>query len=314
MSLHEPRHEPRHEPGHEPTPVPDDRVHGDSVPGSEPYGDSWLRPTLTTDRSAGAPGRSGSTASPGSSGSSASPPVRSSRPWWLVAGLGATLVLASVAGAATWGAATGGLWRSVDQQQAYSQPAGGLRITGGASDIEVQGGGPAGTVHVRRHLSWGPGSSEPTPRETWTGSTLDLDAQCRGFLSWCSVDYVVTVADASDVTVETGSGDITLTGSLGGVTLEAGSGDIETANLRAEQVTAEAGSGDIELELATPASPVSVRTGSGDVSVRLPQDTVYAVDAQTGSGDTEVSVPTNPDSTSTLRIRTGSGDAAVDVR
>jgi len=279
MSMHEPTNPPPNRPTSQPTSVPDDRVHGDSLRGAEPYGDSWLRPTLTTEPSVGPPA--------GSHGSGDAPATPTARPWWLLAGLGATLVLASAAGATTWAAATGGLWRSADQHQTYERPAGALTIKGGAGDVEVQGGGRVGTVQVSRHVSWGPGSSEPTPREEWTGSTL---------------------------TVDTGSGDITLTGSLGDVTLKAGSGDIATANLSADQVTAEAGSGDIDVELATAVSPVSVRTGSGEVSVRLPQHTVYAVDTETGSGDAEVSIPTNPDSTSTLRIRTGSGDIAVDYR
>lgn len=310
MSMHEPTNPPTNPPPNrptsQPTSVPDDRVHGDSLRGAEPYGDSWLRPTLTTEPSVGPPA--------GSHGSGDGPATPTARPWWLLAGLGATLVLASAAGVTTWGAATGGLWRSADQHQTYERPAGALTIKGGAGDIEVQGGGRAGTVQVSRHVSWGPGSSEPTPREEWTGSTLTVDAECHGFVAWCSVDYVVIVPDAADVTVDTGSGDITLTGSLGDVTIKAGSGDIATANLSADQVTAEAGSGDIDVELATAASPVSVRTGSGEVSVRLPQDTVYAVDTETRSGDAEVSVPTNPGSTSTLRIRTGSGDISVDQR
>ncbi|CAN7177290.1 DUF4097 family beta strand repeat-containing protein [Terrabacter sp. LjRoot27] len=303
-------HDPTNPQTTQPSSVPDDRVHGDSLPGAEPYGDSWLRPTLTAEPAVGAP--AGSPGGP--NGAGGGPATPSARPWWLLAGLGATLVLAGAAGVTTWGAATGGLWRSVDQHQTYEQPVGALTIRGGASDIEVRGGGAAGTVQVSRHLSWGPGSSEPTPREQWTGTTLTVDAECRGLVAWCSVDYVVVVPDAADVTVDTGSGDITLTGSLGGVTLKAGSGDIETADLGAEQVTAEAGSGDIDVELASAVSPVSLRTGSGEVSVRLPQDAVYAVDTETGSGDTEVSVPTNPGSTTTLRIRTGSGDIAVDAR
>src|SRR6478735_10107013 len=250
-----------HEPVHPQAPVPDDRVHGDSLPGAEPYGDSWLRPTLTPRHPEGP---ADVPAAP------PSPAAASSRPWWLVAGLGATLVLAGIAGVTTWGAATGGLWHSADQQQTYSRPIGALTIRGGASDVQVRGGGAAGTVHVSRHLSWGPGSGAPAPREAWSGSTLEVDANCTGSFGGCSVDYVITVPDATDVSVVTGSGDIAVAGSLGGVTLKAGSGDITTTNLAADQVTAEDGSGDVDLELATAAATVGVRTGPGDVSVRLP--------------------------------------------
>ena len=296
---------------HEPdaTPVPDDRIHGDSLPGvrgGEVYGDSWLRPTLT--QRAAAPEQ---TPPPVQPARAELPSVRRS---WLLAGLGATLVLASLAGVLSWDSLTGGLWRSVDQQKSYAQPTGPLTIKGGANDIDVIGGGAPGTLHVSRHLSWGPGSTEPTAGEELVGSALTLEADCNGFLGWCSVDYVVTVPDATDVTVDNGSGDITITGSFGGVSLKVGSGDIESANLRADEVRADAGSGDIDLELGIAASPVAVQTGSGDVSVEIPQDATYAITTTAGSGDADVSVAHDPRSPSTMRIVTGSGDIAVDYR
>ena len=143
-----------------------------------------------------------------------------------------------------------------------------------------------------------------------SGSTLAIDANCAGSFGGCSVDYVVTVPDATDVSVVTGSGDIAVGGSLGGVALKAGSGDIRTTNLAADQVTAEDGSGDVDLELATAPPTVGVRTGSGDVSVRLPPNTHYAVDSETGSGDTRVRVPDDPASTSSC----GSGPARATSR
>lgn len=310
MSHHEPTSTPS-TPGPRPAapagpPVPDDRVHGDSLHGDGPYGDPWLRPTLATQRPE-APTEAVATGP-------ARPQPPSVRRPWLLAGLGATLLLASGFGVLSWDSLTGGLWRDMDQQKTYTQPTGALMIKGGAQDVEVLGGGEPGKIHVSRHLSWGPASTEPTAGEELVGSTLTLDADCNGFLGWCSVDYVVTVPDTSDVAVDNGSGDVAITGSFGGVSLTVGSGDIETANLRAEQVRAVAGSGDIDLELGTAASPVEVRTGSGDVSVEIPQDATYAVRTTASSGNADVSVATDPRSSSTMRIDTGSGDIAVDYR
>jgi hypothetical protein len=127
-------------------------------------------------------------------------------------------------------------------------PAGALTIKAGTNDVEVRGGGAAGTVSVSRHLSWGLAAQQPTPGDAWTGSVLELGADCHGAVSWCSADYVVTMPDSSDVTVATGSGDITLSGSLGQVALTAGSGDIETQDLVADRVSAQADSGDIEVD------------------------------------------------------------------
>ena len=240
-----------HEPVHPPAAVPDDRVHGDSLPGAEPYGDVLAAPDAGAPRPEAAcrpPRRAAPTLS------DAAPAAASSRPWWLVAGLGATLVLAGIAGVTTWGAATGGLWRSADQQQTYAQPhrraddPGRRRATcrseAAARPARSTSAGTCRGVRVRR---------EPTPRESWSGSTLAVDASCTGSFGGCSVDYVITVPDATDVSVVTGSGDIAVGGSLGGVALKAGSGDIRTTNLAADQVTAEDGSGDVDLELATAA-------------------------------------------------------------
>lgn len=244
-------------------------------------------------------------------------PVRrppSSRPWWLMAGLGAALVVVGGVGVTSWDGSTGGLWGSVDQQQTYDRAVGALTVAGGSSDVEIRGGGTPGSVVVHRHLSWGPGSGTPTPKESWDGSTLTIGAECGGLLGWCSVDYVITVPDSTDVSVDVESGDITVGGGLGGVRLTAGSGDIDATSLRASRVTAETTSGDVDLALESAATPVDVRTGSGDATVRLPRGTTYAVDAVPGSGDRDVRVSTDPGSSSTLQVRTGSGDIEVDYR
>lgn len=287
-------------------PVPDDRIHGDA------FGDPWLRPTLAT-------GTQQAEAAPAVDEAEPAPPAPA-RPLppvgasWLVAGLGATLLLASVFGALSWDSITGGLWREGTQQAAYAMPSGGLTIIGGADDVTVVSGGAAGRIQVARHLAWGPGSSQPTVSEHLNGTTLELGSDCGGLFGWCGVDYVVTVPDASDVTVDNGSGDVSVTGSFGSAVLKTGSGDIDSTGLRAREVTAYAGSGDIALELGAVAPTVDVQTGSGDVSVKVPQDARYALSLDAGSGSEDVNVATDPTSSSSMQVRTGSGDIEVDYR
>jgi len=277
MTDHQPHHAPAPAPVSAPAPVPDDRIHGDSLDGPSP----------------------------------APPSVRGS---WMVAGLGATLLLSSIAGLLSWDSLTGGLWRNVDQRQTYEQPVGALTLKGGASDIEVRGGGAPGTVEVARHLGWGPGSDMPTPREEWSGSTLNLDADCGGLLGWCSVDYVVTVPGTTEVTVDNGSGDVILSGALGAVTLTTGSGDVESSGLQATSVTGKVGSGDIDLDLASAPVSIDLRTGSGDVTVRVPQRSTYFVSTDSGSGSTDVTIATDPGDPDRMSLRTGSGDIDVSYR
>jgi hypothetical protein len=286
-------------------PVPDDRVHGDDVPPEGAYGDAWLRPSLGDD------------APPPASGPLAEPPaVQPARPSparsWLVAGLGATLLLASIGGFFSWGALTGGLWGSSTETTTFTRPVTALTVQGGASDVEVRGGAPAGTVEVTRELHWGPGSSRPTPQESWTGQTLTIEADggC-GIFSWCGVDYVVRVPDGTGVTVRTGSGDVVLGGSLGAVAFGVGSGDVETDRLASDRVTGTTGSGDIDVELVRPASAVALEAGSGDVTVVVPSGTSYATTVDTGSGDEQVAIATDPSSPDRIHVKTGSGDVEV---
>ena len=293
-------HHPEPPPG---PPVPDDRVHGDEVPPGGAYGDAWLRPTL-----------GGEAASDPHPSPAAPAAPHSVARWWLIAGLGAALLLASVGGFFTWGALTGGLWGSTTQTRTYTQPVTALTVAGGASDIEVRGGAPVGTVEVTRELHWGPGSSEPKPTEAWSGTTLsiDADADCGGTLAWCGVDYVVRVPDGTAVTVRTGSGDVGLEGALGDVTFDAGSGDVEGDGLAAENLKGTTGSGSIDIELAQAPSAMDLGAGSGDVTVVVPPGTSYATSIETGSGDENVDIATDPSSADRIHVKTGSGD--VDLR
>ena len=100
------------------------------------------------------------------SGPSARPSVRAG---WLVAGLGATLVLTSIAGVVSWGALTGGLRRGVEEHQTYRQPVSALTVQGGSGDIEVRGGAPAGTVEVDPAPRVGAGVVAPDPARDLVG-------------------------------------------------------------------------------------------------------------------------------------------------
>ncbi|WP_083707469.1 DUF4097 family beta strand repeat-containing protein [Intrasporangium flavum] len=301
-------------------PVPDDRVPGDA-PGGEAYGDAWLRPTLDAgDRTPPAP--PAPSAPPAPRGPGTSPARRS----WLLAGLGAALLLMAGVAAVSGDALTGE--GSSTTSLSFQRVPATLTIRGGANDIEVRGGGPAGAVGVQTDARC-PGGDAPKP--SWSGDTLVVDADCAGFLGWGSVDHVVTVPDGTAVTVETGSGDLTVTGALGAtratsgsgdvaardvagvLSLETGSGDVDGSGLGRADVTAKTGSGDVDLDFTTAADDVRVETGSGDASVRLPAGP-YAVSPSTGSGDTEVSVTNSQSSPDHVTVRTGSGDIEVRYR
>lgn len=283
-------------------PVPDDRIHGDTLPA--PAEPRWPGP----DGTAAAPSSPSSSPSPSSPSPSHPSPFRKrrGRRRWAVLGVAAVVVV----GGLNVGRGVG----SVEQYTKVSHAVTGIRVNDDAGDVEVVGGAAAGTVEVTRRVSRG--SDPSSTGETWEGSTLVVDANpgCGPLVFGCSVDYTVRVPDGTTVTIDTGSGDLKLGGTLGAVDVKSGSGDIKAKDLRSTTVAARTGSGDIDLGLSQAPNQLTVRTGSGDIDVEVPAADTYAVGAETGSGDEHVTVKTDPTSPRKVQFATGSGDVKFGYR
>lgn len=210
-------------------------------------------------------------------------------------------------------------------------------IGNGSGDVTIRGGDGAAT-RIDRVVSYrgqAPGSTYRID-----GTVLHIDTRCGDD---CSVSYElevprgvavrgslasseVTLADLAsvDLTVSSGdvqvsntagavavagnSGDIIADGVAGTVRLTSTSGDIEGRDLRggAEMETT---SGAVNLTF-TRAAPVTARTTSGDIAVRVPAGR-YAVQAATQSGTKQVSVPDEPGATTRIGVESTAGDVTV---
>ncbi len=161
-----------------------------------------------------------------------------------------------------------------------------------------------------------------------SGDTVYLDGHCGEGLS-CGVDVAIVVPAGVGVAVETGSGDVSLSGlTAGGVvhtgsgdiavscvegdwSLDTGSGDIAGLCLRAPALDAHTGSGDVSLVWSEPVFYAGVETGTGDVVLAVPRG-AYDVDLDTGSGDVALAgIELTPGGDRVLEVSTGSGDIAV---
>ncbi len=190
---------------------------------------------------------------------------------------------------------------------------GAISFEAGSNEIEVLGGAAPGTVDITRRSRWGIGTSKPHPNEAWGEKVLEIGLADCGGVSWrCSIDYLVRVPDGTAVTVQGGSGDISVDGALGAVELSAGSGDIDGRGLAAERVVVRTGSGSVDLDLRTAPRAVDVETGSGDVGITVPEADQFRLDIDTGSGDQHVGLPSTANADSTIRVRTGSGDVELE--
>lgn len=237
-------------------------------------------------------------------------------------------------GAALLAATPGMAWQSATATETRAFTGDRVAIDVGSADVEVVAGAPSGKVEITRRSTWGIGASKPEPNETWSGDALEIQSPECGGISWrCSIDYVLRVPDGTAVTVDTGSGDVVVGGSLAAVTLHTGSGEVEGApGLSSRDLEVQTGSGDIDLEVTSEgpmvlragsgdidlrlageslAGNLDVETGSGDVTVDVPDSARVRLDVQTGSGDEQVDHASTPDADRLIRIRTGSGDAEV---
>ena len=150
--------------------------------------------------------------------------------------------------------------------------------------------------------------------------TVVAPRQRTGFLSGdADLDVVATIPSRSDLTVRTGSADISARGTVGACHVKSGSGDVLLECL-ADPSTVETGSGDIGVEDARAA--LRIKSGSGDIALgRI----AAAVAVSTGSGDVEITTGDGPASVKTgsgnlrvvgahsdVSLSTGSGDLVID--
>jgi len=101
----------------------------------------------------------------------------------------------------------------------------------------------------------------------------------------------ITVAGAQGPTLKfvTGSGNVTISdGKAGVLTVETGSGSIDVTGSSGDDVSFDTGSGNVDVTLVSTFRSMSVETGSGDVTLRVPPTVGAEVDLDTGSGDIDL--------------------------
>ncbi|GLZ33204.1 hypothetical protein Lesp02_53920 [Lentzea sp. NBRC 105346] len=166
---------------------------------------------------------------------------------------------------------------------------------------EVKVGGTVGsgdvTVEGLAEVDVNAGSGHVIARHV--GGKVRIDAS--------SGDVVVEDAKG-DVTAHVGSGHARLQDIKGKTTVDSGSGDISGSGID-NDVNVIAHSGHVELRMVSKRT-VRAETGSGDIILRVP-DGPYKVDTESGSGDKHIDIATDPNATTVLNLRAGSGNITV---
>lgn len=136
---------------------------------------------------------------------------------------------------------------------------------------------------------------------TKDGNAIDITAQngfTPFFLGDKSIDLDITTANASDVVISSGSGQVEVDNISGQVTVETGSGSINASNLNGP-ILLKTGSGSIDASNLN--GPTTLKTGSGEITVG---GLIGQVNVDTGSGRVEL---TGAKLSGQSIVKTGSG-------
>jgi hypothetical protein len=181
----------------------------------------------------------------------------------------------------------------------------------GSTQIEAT---DATTISVTEQLRYT--DNPPQTSHVISGGQLTLSYTCPSGvinvgIDVCSVTYVVKVPRRLAVQIDGEVGAVTLTGLAGQLTLTSSTGSINATGLTSPAVTARASAGTINLAFTTPPTTVDAQTQVGSVTVRLPANTAYAVDASSQVGTVGVTV--QQDAGSAHRIKAHSQVGSVTV-
>ena len=190
-----------------------------------------------------------------------------------------------------------------------------LSVNTGAGYIHVTPGSDAsvhiiGHVHAAKWNSWiDNGSPEQRVHEVVSNPPIEqsgnnIDIGKHTDYKNISIDYEITTPKGTDLTANSGSGDIHVADLSGPAKLNTGSGSIDASGLSG-RVSLETGSGDIRSAMQSSTS-VKAHTGSGSIRLKNVQGDLYA---QTGSGDMEI----QGQPTSDWRLQTGSGSVTLNT-
>ena len=132
------------------------------------------------------------------------------------------------------------------------------------------------------------------------------------FFEPCRVTLTLRVPPAIALRIDSDTGDVELQGLGGVITTRLGTGDIRAADLRASDVTLESGVGDVTARFRSHPQRVNASSGTGDVHLTIPPGT-YRIDASTGVGSRSVDgLIDDPRSSSVIHAESGVGDVTVE--
>ncbi|HYB87822.1 MAG TPA: hypothetical protein VEC76_13265 [Streptosporangiaceae bacterium] len=203
------------------------------------------------------------------------------------------------------------------QTLAVNAHVGGVHVTGGDS----------AKVSVTEHISFR--DTAPVTTHRAAAGTLTLDSSCPA-QDACSVGYDITVPRSMTVRVNDNVGTISLESLSGQVTAQSDAGDINMGSVSGPiEVAGHAGSilgqrvasahvnlrmsaGSIKVTFSAAPATIAATVTVGSVTLRVPHDVPYAVDANASFGSTSVSVARSAASPHAITARVTTGSVTIE--
>jgi lia operon protein LiaG len=139
------------------------------------------------------------------------------------------------------------------------------------------------------------------------GDRVTVTGSGRGLETYA--DMTISIPAGKTVGVFLGVGEVDVTNVNGDLMVDTGSGGVVGEDIEVDELNIDTGSGRIELDNVT-SSHIRLDTGSGSVRLDLTTD-VELLDIETGSGRVTVAIPDNM--SAELNIETGSGGIDFDM-
>jgi hypothetical protein len=177
----------------------------------------------------------------------------------------------------------------------------------GGGDINVhQGQASSGTARLTGRVDY----SLVRPRFTVSSSGISL--QCDVPTGNCGLNATLDVPSHTAVDLNTGGGNMQVTGIQGNVTLDSSGGDVDGSGLFSRHVTTDSGGGNVTLVFTKVPDYVKVGSSGGDITIVVPRGNAsYAIKSHASGGGYSAQVPTNDASPHTIQVDSGGGNISI---
>ena len=179
---------------------------------------------------------------------------------------------------------------------AISSPVSALVVTSQVGNVTVTGGSGS-TASVTEETTYS--TKPPVTTRTVSGGTLSVGYTCPIELV-CAVVYHIQVPRSAAVQVTAHAGRIVLSGLAGRVTAKADAGLITATGLTGASVSLTTDVGAITADFAAAPATIQAVTRVGAITLRVPSDASYTVNANATFGQATVRIPQSPSAPHTI--------------